>query len=375
MNKIKAKFYPGPQADCRRRHRRFSTMVIRLVMFVFAILFLTLLCVTFLFLFLTVAGIRPFVGHSVSMAAIFIIAIFSIIIGTFLSLGLSRFPLRPLRKMMDAFNELARGHFETRLDYQGIEELEDLADSFNKMAAELGSLEILRHDFISNVSHEFKTPLAVIQGYAKLLEEDSLSPEERLEYAAIIQTETERLKELTSNILKISKLNNQSIVEEPEYFALDEQLRQVIVSLEQKWLAKGLSLTIDLDDIEYLGYQDLLFQVWYNLLDNAIKFSPEGARIAVRLIETPSGPQVEFADEGIGMDAEMQEHIFDQFYQGESSHASSGNGLGLTLVSKIVAIHHGDILVDSSPHGGSIFIISLPANTGHRAEKGAVSNP
>jgi signal transduction histidine kinase len=286
--------------------------------------------------------------------------LFFIIIGCLVVIAIAKQVVKPIVELSLATKKVAKGHFNIQLDYNRRDEIGDLAQNFNLMAKELNSMTYLRRDFISSVSHEFKTPLASISGFAKLLHKDNLSSEERKEYTAIIIEETTRLSNLSSNILRLSKLENQVIMEQKVKFSLDEQIRKCIVLLESQWNKKDIFLNIDLERVYFIGDEELMQQVWINLLDNAIKFSLPYGAISIILYQTPHCITVRISDNGIGMDAETQKRLFEKFYQGDRSHASSGNGLGLSLVERILQLCKGSIHVESTPNAGSVFTIELP---------------
>ena len=231
------------------------------------------------------------------------------------------------------------------------------------MAGELSSIEMLRTDFISNVSHELKTPLTVIANYSELLKAPSLSEEKRIEAAQTISDASYRLSELVTNILKLSRLENQQIFPEVETFDLGEQLRECILAFERQWDEKGLSIRADLPDGVFLrADRELLTIVWNNLLSNAIKFTEPGGSIRVGLLERDGRLCVTVSDTGIGIPQEIGAHIFEKFYQGDSSHAASGNGLGLALVKRVIEILGGDITVESRISKGTTFVVRLPGS-------------
>jgi signal transduction histidine kinase len=260
----------------------------------------------------------------------------------------------------EATKEVAKGNFDIKVDRYSDDEVGELAESFNKMTAELKSMEMLQKDFISNVSHEFKTPISSIQGFAELMKSGRITDEERREYAEIISAEAERLSKLTSNILKLSKLENQDTMSERNLFSLDEQIRRVILLLEPEWNKKNIQFDLHLNDIMFYGNEELLQQVWLNLLDNAIKFSHRNGKIIVQLYHTGTSIKAKVMDRGIGMDDRTRERIFDKFYQGDTTRASEGNGLGLALVKRIVELSGGKIDVESRRGKGSTFTIVLP---------------
>ena len=268
--------------------------------------------------------------------------------------------LKPILKLTAATQKVARGDFSVSVDIKKNDEIGILIKNFNRMAKELGNMEYLQKDFIRNVSHEFKTPIASIQGFAKLMQNENLSHEDRIEFSGIILEETERLSKLSTNILRLSKLENQSELTLKKEFLLDEQIRSVLVLLEQKWSKKNLDLTVNMEKICYAGDEELLQQVWINLIENAIKFSDEGGSISISLAQTEHHVEVEIADNGIGMDEETKQRIFERFYQGNASHSVEGSGLGLSIVKRILDLSNGEIQVKSNLHHGTVFLVKLP---------------
>ena len=232
---------------------------------------------------------------------------------------------------------------------------------FNKMTAELGSIETLKTDFVSNVSHEMKTPLAVIKNYSELLQAESLDDRKRQEYASAIETSAGGLTDLISNILRLNRIENQKIVPEAAEFDLCRQLTDCILQFEEKWEEKQLDLDIDMaESAPIVTDESLLTLVWNNLLSNAIKFTPAGGRITLSQHTENQRHLVTIRDTGIGMDEATASRIFEKFYQGDSSHHTEGNGLGLALVSRVLTLLHGEISVESQPGQGTAFTVSLP---------------
>ena len=219
---------------------------------------------------------------------------------------------------------------------------------------------MFRSDFINSFSHEFKTPIVSIRGFARQLQRDDITDEERREYATIIADESTRLANLATNILLLSKLENQQIVTEKTAFRLDEQLRSCILLLEKQWEQKHLELVIDLEEVTCYGNAEMLSQAWVNLINNAIKFTPEGGTIGISLVAVDDTATVQVSDTGIGMDRETQQHIFEKFYQGDKSHHGEGNGLGLAMVKRIIALSRGKSTVDSVKGKGTTFTVQLP---------------
>ena len=282
-----------------------------------------------------------------------------IIIGAMLIALFVKRVVEPVLKLTGATKEVAKGNFDIQLDYQSDDEVGQLTQNFNKMTRELKSIEYLRKDFITNVSHEFKTPIASIQGFAKLLQNGNLTEEETQEYTQIIVEEAGRLSNLSSNILRLSKLENQEIVDR-KFFSLDEQIRKSILLLEHEWNKKNIEFEIELEKINCLGDEELLEQVWLNLLGNAIKFSPIKGKISIRLTQVEKTAIVQISDKGIGMSDDTMTRIFEKFYQGDVTHFHEGSGLGLSLVKRILDLFGGHIHVQSKINEGSTFTVELP---------------
>ena len=271
---------------------------------------------------------------------------------------------QPLQKISEATKQVARGDFTVRLQPLHEEEKEDYLDimigDLNDMIAELGSIETLKSDFISNVSHEIKTPIAVIQNYSSLLQRPGLSEEERLEYAGAISQASGRLSSMITNILRLSRLENQQISRKSEEFDLSGQLAECLLAFEPVWEEKLIEIEPDItDEIRIVSDRELLAIVWNNLLSNAFKFTPPGGTVRVSLKTDGQEAVVTVADTGCGMSPETAEHIFDKFYQGDTSRAAQGNGLGLALVKRILALTEGRIEVETAPGEGSTFSVRL----------------
>lgn len=266
----------------------------------------------------------------------------------------------PIVELSQAAQELAKGNFDIHIEESGRkDELGELEKQFNVMIRELKSNEYLKKDFISNVSHEFKTPLSLINGYGKLLAEPDISQEERQEYAELIVQQSSHLSDLTSKILKLSKLNNDTIQIHHIPFSLDEQIRQTILFLQPKWDRKNIRFQLHLPTATYNGDEALLREIWLNILDNAIKFSPENGLIDLSLLSTTYTYVVYIRDQGPGIDKKTCCHIFEQFYQGDTSHKKEGTGLGLSIALKIAQLHGGKIDCTSTPGKGTTFTVYL----------------
>lgn len=276
---------------------------------------------------------------------------------------------RPFTRRVLALSQAARsiagGDFDVQVDTADRrDEVYQLTLDFNRMARELRRNELLRKDFVSGVTHELKTPLSVIQGYARLLQEDEekglLSPEERREYTALLAQESRRLLHMCDNMLQVSRLDNQAVPDIRREFRLDEQLRRVLLFLEPRWSAKSITIEPELEELSFRGNEDLLEQVWSNLLDNALKFTPEGGWVRIRAEGDGQNVTVTVTDSGCGMDQETLDRVFDQFYQADPSHAAEGFGLGLYIVRRIVELHHGTVWAESAPGQGASFSVLLP---------------
>ena len=287
--------------------------------------------------------------------------LFSVIFGGAITNYITHSFIDPITHLGNAMKEVAGGNFQVTVSCTSkLKEVKDIYDSFNLMVKELGATETLQTDFISNVSHEFKTPINAIEGYASLLQEHQQTQEEQNEYIEKILFNTRRLSSLTGNILLLSKINTQSIKPQRTSFRLDEQVRQAILALEQKWTAKNIDLDVELDKIQYSGYKSLLFHVWTNFIDNAIKFDPPDGMICLRMRQSGGSVIFTIEDNGPGINPEEQERIFHKFYQSDSSRKMDGNGLGLSLVKQIVELSGGAVCVENLPEAGCRFTVQLP---------------
>ena len=282
------------------------------------------------------------------------------------------FYVKPMRTIAQAARKVAQGDFSVQIDDGHADGQKDefsvIAEDFNIMVRELAGMEAMRNDFISNVSHKLKTPLAVIQSSAMSLRDASLAEEQRAEHREVILSAFERLNGLVTNILKLNKLENQEIFPAAQTYALDEQLRQAVLSFEPLWDKKGLELDIDLDEVELTSDAELLDIVWNNLISNAVKFSKPDGLLRVALRREDGQAVVQIQDSGCGMDAETQAHIFEKFYQGDASRSAQGNGLGLALVKRVLDITGGRITVESAPGEGALFTVRLPFQNGGKAQ-------
>jgi two-component system phosphate regulon sensor histidine kinase PhoR len=267
--------------------------------------------------------------------------------------------------IIQALERIATGDFSIRLDdaeYRDNNIIGGLVASVNKMALELGQMETMRQEFISNVSHEIQSPLTSIRGFAQALEDEQLTLEQRRHYLSIIEAESTRLSRLADDLLKLASLESDQIKFAPRPYRLDQQIRSLILTCEPQWREKSIEMDIALDEISITADEDLLSQVWLNLIHNGIKFTPQGGKIQVALHPQDKKIQFRISDNGIGISAEEQVHIFERFYKADKSRTRSagGSGLGLSIAKKILDMHGGGISVESAAGHGTTFIVSLP---------------
>ena len=280
--------------------------------------------------------------------------------GVVLVLG-NRFIFKSIHELSDASARVARGDYTPRLEIPKEREIGELVENFNHMAEQLSKKETLASDFITSISHEFKTPLSTIRGYAQLLNED-VPTEKREQYVAIITKKVDVLTDLVTKILELSKLENTETSILCEWFSLDEQIRKNILFLEHEWNGNQIEMIPELIPLNIYGNKELLGEIWQNLLDNAIKFTPAGGRIIVTMEELAENVSIVFRDNGIGMDEETQSHIFEKFYQGATQTARRGSGLGLAITKRILEMCDGTITVQSSPGEGTTVRVVLPVS-------------
>lgn len=350
----------APRSDCARRPRRSSTFQSRLVVCIFWVLFFSSLSAGMMGAAFWRLGLLGSLRLSPLTLPILCLVL-STLLGMLLSGPLARYYLAPLSQLINATREVKAGHFDVRVqnpDASG--EVAELTESFNEMTRELGAIELFRNDFVNSFSHEFKTPIVSIRGFARQLEREDLTPEQRREYLSIIITESERLSNMATNVLLLTKLESQQIVSDRKPYRLDEQLRSAILLLERQWSEKNLELNLELSELTYTGNEEMVAHVWINLISNAIKFSYPNGVLDVSLSLDVDAALVRIADHGEGMDEVTRAHMFEKFYQGDTSHATQGNGLGLSLVRRIIELCRGTLDVQSAPGQGSAFTVRLP---------------
>lgn len=269
-----------------------------------------------------------------------------------------------LKAMIDAMRRIAKGDFNVSLEVKSKHggPFGEIVESINHMAVELNQMEQMRQEFISNVSHEIQSPLTSISGFARALQRDGLSREERLHYLGIIETESARLSKLSENLLKLTSLESEHHPFDPKRYRLDKQLRSIVLACEPQWREKAIEMDVCLDEVSVVADEDLLSQVWVNLINNSLKFTPSGGTIGIELKQRDRRAVVRISDTGIGIAEEDQPHIFERFYKADKSRnrTSGGNGLGLAIVKKIVDMHQGEIRVQSKLGEGAAFTVALP---------------
>ena len=300
------------------------------------------------------------VGHVPPHTFMYVYAFMCCVIGVTLAFLCSHTVFRPLLKLMDAFDEISRGNYAVRVSTTGIFRIMKIGERFNKMAEELASVEMLQREFIDNFSHEFKTPLSSMGGFASLLKQDDLTPEQRHEYADIIISESKRLSTLSTTVLMLSKVEKQAMLTNVSRVNVAEQIRRVIALLDAKWAEKNIEVELYAQDVFLEGNASLLDEVWINLMDNAIKFSYSGEIVRVDVTQTDSHTSIVFSNTGEQMSEDTKKRIFDKFYQQDLSHTTQGYGLGMPIVKNIVNLHNGDIQITSNDLFSTVIEILLP---------------
>lgn len=329
-----------------------------LVFFVLCMLVVLFLFLVFLLMRTSIFDIQIISDNTALM--VICVILFLLIVSQGVAVFWSRRITEPVKSISAVIEEVAKGNFDVQIDtLQFHDEIRELGENLNKMILELRSIEVMRADFVSNVSHEFRAPLSAIQGYVTLLSNPALSESQRKEYFSMLAESTRDLSGLVDSVLKLSRLESQNIAPKSEPFRLDEQLRRAVLLFESQWSQKEIELELDLPEYTYTGNAELLYQVWTNLFGNAVKYTPPHGKISVRLLPNEKGATVEIADTGIGMCEEVKAHIFEKFYQGDSSHCAVGNGLGLALVKTACQLTGSTVSVESTVGAGSTFTVRL----------------
>lgn len=355
-----------PQINIKKIKEKTSRMSLTLAfsIFVFAIL-LSAIALTALGLWLlTKAGVIVNVDGELQLGQVILfMSLISLIIGGISTFFSSRLPLKPVNEIINKMNRLAAGDFKTRLGFGNTMSahpaVKELTTSFNTMAEELENTELLRNDFINAFSHEFKTPIVSITGLANLLESGDITEEQRVQYARAIREESMRLSSMASNVLCLTKVENQTILTDVSRFNISEQIRSAVLLLEEKWTGKNIDLQLDFDEYMIEANEEMLKQVWINLIDNAVKFVPRCGTVELEVYDTGNNLCVKVSNTGNDIPLEKQEKLFAKFYQADESHTTQGNGIGLAIVKRIVELHKGSVSVKSA-NGITTFTVMLP---------------
>ena len=296
-------------------------------------------------------------------SALIFMMITTMVVGIIITAFLSRNLLIYVNRIINRMNRLASGDYSARLNYGKPICLHptviEIMSSFNRMAEELEKTETVRMDFINNLSHEFKTPIVSIAGFAKMLKKENLTEEQRREYLDIIEEEAKRLADMATNVLNMTKIENQTILTDVTRFNLSEQIRSSVLLLEEKWARKNLEFDLDFEEYEIEANEELLKEVWINLVDNAIKFSPENEEINIKIQKFEEKYRIFISNKGEEITEENQKKLFYKFYQADESHATEGNGIGLAIVKRVVELHKGSVKVDCQ-NGRITFVVILP---------------
>ena len=347
-----------------KKRRLGLTLLIAALVFVIQI-FAVLIAVGMIALLMHTGLIKEFSKEVLTpKGTLLLMSVISVCAGIVVAALSGKFYLQPVNRFIDQMNRLAAGDFKARIHFGkpigSHPAFQEIEGSFNKMAEELESTEMLRSDFINNFSHEFKTPIVSITGFAKLLKHGDLSPEQQKEYLDIIESEALRLAAMATNVLDMTKVENQTILSDVTRFNLSEQIRScVLLLLEGKWAKKEIDFSVGFDEHMIMANEELMKHVWINLLDNAIKFSPEGGTVEVSIREQADTLAVTVSNQGNEIPKEQHGKIFHKFYQADESHSAEGNGIGLALVKKITELHEGEVTVKSEK-GITAFTVVLP---------------
>ena len=334
----------------------------------FFVFFLLAAFVTTCCIMLFISALQGSIGREFTQSEITLAAKITMVNVVLISIGMAAIDYfrrkitveRPVKRITAAASKMIKGDFSVRIAPVARigtdDSFNEIIECINKMAEELSGVETLRTDFVANVSHEMKTPLAVMQNYGRLLKEPDVPEEKRMEYARAITDAAHRLSDMMTNILKLNRLENQQIYPNFTEFDLGEQLCEALLQYESVWERKNIEFDADMDSVEYFGCESLMYHVWSNLLSNAIKFSPEGGTVKITIERGAGVIDVSVADSGPGISDEAKKRIFDKFYQADTSHKTEGNGLGLALVKEILVMEEGGIFVDSSDLGAKFTV-------------------
>lgn len=340
-------------------------LILLIAALAFAVQLITVLIAAALVSILMYTGvIRDLSAESITPGnTLLLMSAISIFAGILLSAFTGKYLLQPVNRFINQMNRLADGDFKARIHFgkpiSAHPSFQEIERSFNKAAEELEQTEVLRGDFINNFSHEFKTPIVSIAGFAKLLRRGNLTPEQQEEYLAVIEEESLRLAQMATSVLDLTKIENQTILTNVSRFNVSEQVRSAILLLEEKWTKKKLEFNLRIGEFDICANEELLKHVWINLLDNAVKFSEEYGYIDILVEEKDGKIAVAISNTGKPIPPESMKRIFNKFYQADESHSSQGSGIGLAIVKKVVELHQGTVSVQSSPDL-TTFTVELP---------------
>ncbi len=354
------------KASLQERKQRFSLTLLFTAVVFFVLIWGVLLAALTVYLLVRFDVIGNVEETGLGLV-IFLMALASAVIGTTLYYFVGKIPLKPVNKWVNHMNRLASGDFRVRMQFGkpfgNHPTFIELTDSFNKLAEELQNTEMLRTDFINNFSHEFKTPIVSIAGFAKLLKKGNLTEEQKIAYLDAIEEESLRLSYMATNVLNLTKVENQTILTDVTSYNLSEQLRASVLLLEGKWTKKEIDLCLDFEEYTIEASEELLKQVWINLIDNAVKFSTMGGAVVIGISELEDRLCVSIGNTGQPIPPDKLPRIFNKFYQADESHASEGNGIGLAIVKRVVDLHGGEVHV-SSNGDMTVFTVELPKAQG-----------
>jgi len=357
------------------RRFRIRTLKVRLIVSIFVIITSVYALVAMLVFLAHYGGLfKPENLYYIeAWSTLLLIATFffaSVIIGLLVFYRFSGLFLDPMKELALALKEVEKGNYnvEVRTDVPN-RELRSVLTRFNRMAKEISSVEMLKKDFITYFSHEFKTPITSIHGFSKEIKEHQLDPEKQAEYADIIFTESERLINMSSNVLMLTKLEHQRALTDKNEFQVDEQVRRSLLVLEKNWTAKRLELDLNLDDVSIESSEELIAQIWLNVIGNAIHYSNDGDKLTITATSDDNFIKVRVCDTGIGMSDKVRERVFEKFYRGDAVGAKSGNGLGMSIVKRIVDLCGGRIIVKSQKGKGTTVVVYLPKQRSEGNEK------
>jgi len=345
---------------------RIRTLKVRLIISIFVMITAVYGLITLTLLLVYHGGLFEAyeLFQSGRLSMLFLIVIFfiiSVVIGALVFYRFNQLFLTPLNELGAALKQVEKGHYNVAVSTDvRVRELHRLMNGFNRMTKEISSAQLLKKDFISYFSHEFKTPITSIRGFSRQIKERELDPAKQKEYIDIIYRESGRLIKLSSNVLTLTKLDHQTTLTEMKAFSLDEQLRRTLLVLERQWTEKGLELILDLQQVKIMNNEEIIQQIWVNVLSNAINYSHQGGQLKIQCKKDGECVKVRIRDYGAGMPDAVRERIFEEFYQGDASRGAGGNGLGMTIVKRIIDLCGGKIVIKSQLQKGTIVIVYLP---------------